>query len=175
MTKAASIETPVSVGAPAIDAERRHRAHLGRGLTRCCCGCGQKVPRSLRWVNERARWLRHARRDLLGMIDSGLRSRRAEQFIGVITRTEPVLVAAIHDQRPLDGDQAGRSGNVLVLYEGLFADQAVVRAARLTGMSETGAAAQIQDGRWDPFSDEFLGRALGVAPAEFDAILRDHT
>jgi hypothetical protein len=98
---------------------------------RCFCGCGEKVPRSLRSENDRGRALRQRQQDLQSLIDGGMKSPRAEQFIGVMNASGNVLAHSIHHKEPLTPELDGRTGSVLVLYERLFGDEALGRAARL--------------------------------------------
>jgi hypothetical protein len=86
-----------------------------------------------------------------------------------------VLAHSIHHKEPLTPELDGRTGGVLVLYERLFGDEALGRAARLAGIPDEQAIAGIQNGSWDPFSDELLGQAMGEDPAKIDSILTEYT
>ena len=104
-----------------------------------------------------------------------MKSPHAEQFIGVMNASTNLLAQSIHHKEPLTPELDGRTGNVLVLYDRLFGDEALGQAARLAALSDEEASEGIQNGSWDPFSDELLGQAMGEDPAKFDSILTDYT
>lgn len=142
---------------------------------RCFCGCGEKVPRKLRSVNDKGRATRQRQQDLKSLIDGGMKSPRGEQFVGVMTASTNALAQSIHHQEPLDPETDGRTTNVLVVYEHLFGDEALGRAARIASIPDEEAISGISDGSWDPFSDDLLRQQLGPDADELEVLLTEYT
>jgi len=104
-----------------------------------------------------------------------MESPRAEQFLPVMDASINVLAQAVHHGEMPPPETEGRVANTWVLYDRLFGDEALGRAARLAGLEDDEAAAQLQEGAWDPFSDELLAQSMGEDPSEFDKILANYT
>jgi hypothetical protein len=123
---------------------------------RCFCGCREKVPWRLQIVTQLGAAIRQRRRDLQSLLDAGLRSPRAERFIGVLAANENVLARSIHSRKPLTAEMGGRTSDVLVVYELLYGAEAL---SRIIGGVDS-----------DPYSDEMLRQQLGVDLGDLEII-----
>src|SRR5512132_753629 len=109
---------------------------------------------SLRRANKRGRELRHDIQDLGSLISGGMRSPTAEEFVGVMQSGVNLLAQAIHHKEPLDPFSDRTTADMVLVYRNILDDEALGRAARIAGLSDQEAASRLQDGSWDPFTDE---------------------
>jgi hypothetical protein len=125
----------------------------------------------LRSVNKRGRDLRHGIQDLEGLIEGGMKSPLAAQFTGAMNSSITLLRQAIHHKNPPDPDADQLTENTLVLYRTFLDDEAIGRGARLSGLPDEAVVAGLQDGTFDPFSEDLVREGFDGDPTVVDLLL----
>ena len=111
----------------------------------------------MRSLNKRGRELRHGVQDLEGLIQGGMSSPLAEEFVQPMKTGCEVLSQAIHHRWSLDQAPDADTRGMLLIYRNVFGEEALGRAVRLSGLSDQEALQGLSDGTWDPFSEDLVG------------------
>lgn len=125
----------------------------------CFCGCGKRIPFSLRATNVRAKSINEALLRVQHLLDIGLISPNATTFIEQGTAWRARYVDGLH--KGIEPDDYHWWSSALPFHMDFN------RMVRDAGLSLDEAMARISAGKWDPYADARY--ALPPMPGPLDA------
>lgn len=118
----------------------------------CFCGCGRKVRFGMRSVSKRGTIIGGDMQAAQTLLDLGMRSPNAEEFVQDAEVVLAALADAVH--AGVDpGSELERQTRDFMVYSRQFSQGAVGAAMRKTGLSSDEAANVLMQGELDPFAD----------------------
>jgi hypothetical protein len=122
----------------------------------CFCGCGRKVarfPLGIRYANWRGRRISKAVAPIENLLDDGLRSPNAAEFVQEGHELQEAIASAVHTGRDPGPEVKAASRKFLTTARESFNTERIGDAVLSSGMGPEGAFKAMTRGEFDPFAE----------------------